>query len=250
MATASARLWLARRRGDLPSVTEQAGFLAGPVSGQSDKDVALGNDLRAAALMNLGTVEAWALRQPDAERHLQEGAALARRIGRPYLEVGCLAQFGLSTKPGSSGTAVRRCREAIALAERHGWGDEPMIAPAMVTLAERMIWAGDYDEGERWLRRAESAARADSGPGVRLRLHLVTGMLHAGRGRHHQALKEFTAAERCGAQLVNSLALASRVTGWRLATQARLGLTGRRAPLWRRWMTSGPSRPRSAPLAR
>ena len=230
MATASARLWLARRRGDLPSVTEQAGFLAGPVSGQSDKDVALGNDLRAVALMNLGTVEAWALRQPDAERHLQEGAALARRIGRPYLEVGCLAQFGLSTKPGSSSTAVRRCREAIALAERHGWGDEPMIAPAMVTLAERMIWAGDYDEGELWLRRAESAARADSGPGVRLRLHLVTGMLHAGRGRHDQALKEFTAAERCGAQLVNSLALASRVTGWRLATQARLGLTGEARP--------------------
>jgi LuxR family maltose regulon positive regulatory protein len=226
MATASVQLWLARRRGDLASVTEQAGFLACPVTGQSDKDIALGNDLRAAALMNLGTVEAWSLR-PDAERHLEEGAALARQIGRPYLEVGCLAQLGFLTKPGSSGTAVRRCREAIALAERHGWGAEPVIAAAMVTLAERMIWTGDFDEGERWLQRAESALRADGGPDIRLRLHLVTGMLHTARGRHHEALTEFRTAERFGSQLVSSLALASRVTGWLLATQARLGMTGK-----------------------
>jgi len=226
MAIASAQLWLARRRGDLASVTEQAGFLDCPVTGQSDKDIALGNDLRAAALMNLGTVEAWSSRQPDAESHLEEGAALARQIGRPYLEVGCLAQLGFLTKPGSSGTAVRRCREAIALAERHGWDAEPVIAPAMAGLAERMIWTGDFDEGERWLERAEWASRADSGPDIRLRLHLVTGMLRTGRGSHHEALTEFTAAERFGSQLVSSLALVSRVTGWLLATQARLGMTG------------------------
>ncbi|HZZ53178.1 MAG TPA: LuxR C-terminal-related transcriptional regulator, partial [Trebonia sp.] len=227
MATASVRLWLARRRGDLASVIEQAGFLASPVTGQSDKDIALGNELRAAALMNLGTVEAWSPRQPDAERHLEEGAVLARQIGRPYLEVGCLAQLGFLTKPGSSRTAMQRCREAIALAERHGWGAEPVIAPAMITLAERMIWRGDFGEGERWLQRAESALRADVGPGIRLRLHLVTGMLHTARGRHHEALAEFTAAEGFGAQLVSSLALAGRVTGWLLATQARLGMTGK-----------------------
>ena len=39
--------------------------------------------------------------------------------------------------------------------------------------------------------------------------HLVTGMLHTGRGRHHEALTEFRAAERSGSQLVSSLALAS-----------------------------------------
>jgi len=227
MATASVQLWLARRCGDLASVSEQAGILAGPVTGQSDKDIALGNDLRAAALMNLGTIEAWSLRQPDAERHLEEGAALARQIDRPYLEVGCLAQLGFLDKPGSGGTAVRRCREAIALAEQHGWGAEPVIAPAMVALAEKMIWTGDFDEGERWLQCAESALQADVGPDIRLRLHLVTGMLHTARGRHHEALKEFTAAERLGTQLVSPLALASRVTGWLLATQARLGMTGK-----------------------
>src|ERR1700730_16955143 len=87
VAVASLQLSLARRRGHLAGVIEQARFLASPVTGPSDEDIALGSDLRAVALMNLGTVEAWSLGLPDAERHLQEGAALARKIGRAYLEV-------------------------------------------------------------------------------------------------------------------------------------------------------------------
>jgi LuxR family maltose regulon positive regulatory protein len=51
-------------------------------------------------------------------------------------------------------------------------------------------------------------------------------MLHAGRGRRHEALQEFSAADYLGSQLEGSQALASQVTGWMLATQARLGLTG------------------------
>ena len=102
MAIASLQLSLARRRGDLAGVIEHVRFLASPVTGQSDEDIALGSDLRAVALMNLGTAEAWTLGRPDApdaERHLREGADLARQIGRPYLEVGCLAQlrFALSS---------------------------------------------------------------------------------------------------------------------------------------------------------
>ena len=61
---------------------------------------------------------------PDAERHLQEAAVLAREIRRPYLEVSCLAQLGFASKIHPFATTQRRCREAIALAERHGWGAE------------------------------------------------------------------------------------------------------------------------------
>ena len=215
-----------RRRAHLAGVVEQVGFLASPVTGQSDEEIALGNDLRAAALMNLGTVEAWSLALEDAERHLQEGAILAREMSRPYLELGCLAQLGFASKIGSLATAQWRCREAIALAERHGWGAEPVIAPALVTLAEKMIWMGEFGEGERWLQRAARALEADDGPGIRLRLHLVTGMLYAGRGCHQEALEEFSAAGRLQPQLVSSLALASQVTGWTLATQGRLGMAG------------------------
>ena len=55
---------------------------------------------------------------------------------------------------------------------------------------------------------------------------MVKGMLQAGRGRHHEALEEFSAAEHLGSQLEGSHALASQVTGWMLATEARLGMTG------------------------
>ena len=135
VAIASVRLSLARRRGHLAGVTEQAKFLASPVTGQSDEDIALGSDLRAVALYNLGIVEAWSLGVVDGERHLREGAVLAREIGRPYLEVGCLALLGFASRIRSFATTGRRRREAIALADRYGWGTAPIVAPALVMLA-------------------------------------------------------------------------------------------------------------------
>ena len=226
VAIAALKLSLARRRGHLAGVLEQVRFLNSPVSGQSDEDIALGSDLRAVALMNLGTVEAWSLALPDAERHLQEGAILAREIGRPYLEVSCLAQLGFASKIHPFAVTQGRCREAIAAAERHGWGAEPVVTPALLTLAASMIFTGDFDEGERWLQRAARALGADTGPGIRLLTHIVSGMLQAGRGRLHEAVEEFGAAERLRSQLTGSHALAGQVTGWLLATQARLGMTG------------------------
>ena len=234
VAIASLKLSLARRRGHLAGVIEQVRFLASPVTGQSDEDIALDRDLRAVALMNLGTAEAWSLGLPDAERHLREGAVLAREIGRPYLEVGCLAQLGFAyifhgaamPKIHPFAMTQARCREAIALAERYGWGAEPVIAPALMTLAGTMVFLGEFDEGERWLRRTERALQTDTGPDIRLLLHQTAGILHAGRGRRHEALEEFSAAEHLGSQLEGLQALASQVTGWLLATQARLGLPG------------------------
>jgi LuxR family transcriptional regulator, maltose regulon positive regulatory protein len=226
VAIASHKLSLARRRGHLPGVLEQVKFLASPVTGQSDEDIALGSDLRAVALMNLGTAEAWSLGLPDAERHLREGAALARKIGRPYLEVSCLAQLGFASKIRPFAIARRRCQEAIALAERHGWGTEPIVAPALVTLAGVLVWTGEFDEGERSLQRTKQAVQTDTGPDIRLLLHLTVGILHACRGRHREALEEFSAAEHLRSQLAGSHALANQVTGWLLATQARLGMTG------------------------
>jgi LuxR family transcriptional regulator, maltose regulon positive regulatory protein len=225
VALASLQLSLARRRGNLAGVVEQVRFLASPVTGQSDEDIALDSDLRAVALMNLGTAEAWSLALPDAQRHLREGAALARRIGRPYLEVSCLAELGFASKIDPFATTQQRCREAIALAERHGWGTEPVIAPALVTLAGTMVWLGQFDEAERWLHRSAQALQTDTGPDIRLLLHHTTGILRASRGRHHEALEEFSAAERLRSRLAGSHALASQVTGWLLATLARLGRT-------------------------
>jgi LuxR family transcriptional regulator, maltose regulon positive regulatory protein len=226
VAIASLKLSLARRRGHLAGVIEQVRFLASPVTGRSDEDIALGSDLRAVALMNLGTVEAWTLGLPDAERHLRQGAVLAREIGRPYLEVGCLAQLGFASKIDPFVTTQRRCREAIELAERYGWGAEPVIAPALMTLAGTMVWLGEFDEAERWLQRTARVLQTDTGPDITLLLHHTAAILHACRGRRDEAFEEFSAAEHLRSQLEGSHALASQVTGWMLATQARLGRPG------------------------
>jgi LuxR family maltose regulon positive regulatory protein len=226
VAIASLRLSLATRRGHLAGVIEQVRFLASPLTGQSDEDIALGSDLRAVALMNLGTVEAWALGLPDAELHLRQGAVLAREIGRPYLEVSCLAQLGFASKIDPFATTQQRCREAIALAERYGWGAEPMIAPALMTMAGTSVWLGEFDEGERWLGRTARALQTDTGPDISLLMHHTTAILHACRGRREEALEEFRAADQLRSRLDGSHALANQVTGWMLATLARLGRPG------------------------
>jgi LuxR family maltose regulon positive regulatory protein len=223
VATAALRLSLARKRGHLAGVVEQVRFLASPVTGQSDEDIALDSDLRAVALMNLGTVEAWSLANQDSQRHLHEGADLARKIGRPYLEVACLAELAFASKIEPFATTRQRCREAIALAEQHGWGAEPVIAPALVNLAGTLIWTGEFDEGDRWLRRAARALETDTGPLIWLLLHLGTGVLLSGRRRQREALAEYSAAEHLQGQMEGSHALARQLTSFRLATQARLG---------------------------
>ena len=223
VATAGLRLVLARKRGHLASVAEQVRFLASPAGAQSDEDVALDSDLRAVALMNLGTVEAWALANTASERHLQEGAELARLIGRPYLEVACLAELAFASKIDPPAITRRRCLEAIALAERHGWGTEPVISPALVNLAGTLILTGEFDEAERWLQRAETALEYDTGPAARLLLHHGNGMLLSGRQRHREALAEFLAAEELQEQLEGLHALAGQLAGWRLSAQARAG---------------------------
>jgi LuxR family transcriptional regulator, maltose regulon positive regulatory protein len=43
---------------------------------------------------------------------------------------------------------IVRSREAIALADRHGWGADPIAAPALVTLAANLTLTGEFDEAE------------------------------------------------------------------------------------------------------
>jgi LuxR family transcriptional regulator, maltose regulon positive regulatory protein len=223
-AISSVDLLLARLRGHFDGVFEQVGALSSPVAGRSNADVALGSDLRAVALLNLGVSEAWSLRLADSERHLLDGAALARDIDRPYLEVACLAHLGFASTVHSFALARQRCAAAIALAARHGWDAEPVIAPALATLAGILIWTGEFDHGAQWLDRAERATRAEGEPGIRLLVRLIAAIRHAARGHHRQALAEFVAAGEVQALMVGEHALATRVTAWTITTQARCGL--------------------------
>ena len=121
------RLFLARRLVDFPVVVEEAQRLLALMETADAAQLGLGEDLRAAAFISLGIAEIWALRFEDAERHLKQGVALARQIGRPYLELHGLAHGAhamLLFRPDAS--QAERSRQAIELAERHGWGEEPL----------------------------------------------------------------------------------------------------------------------------
>src|SRR6202035_2470823 len=187
MTIASVDLLSARLRGHFDIIFEQAETLLCPGDGQTSADAALSNDLKAVALLNLGVTEAWSLRLADSERHLAAGAALARRIGRPYLEVACLAHLGFAATSRSFAVARQRCEEAIALAARQGWDAEPVIAPALAALANALIWTGQFDLAEHWLDRARRATAADGEPGIRLLVGLTAAIRQAARGPHHLA---------------------------------------------------------------
>jgi LuxR family maltose regulon positive regulatory protein len=224
VAIASLRLALARRSGQFSDVVEQVNLLDASIADESSEPIAMGSELRGVALLNLGIVETWSRRFDDAERHLSEGAALAQAIGRPYLEVACRAHQGFPSKLVSLATARERGRQAMALAERYGLGDRPILAPALGAVAFWAIWMGEFDEGESALRRAREVAEPHVDPAAAVLLHMVTGQLHAARGHHQAALEAFAAAAQTQSLLTGVHALATPVVGWLAATQARLGM--------------------------
>ena len=143
------RLSLARRRGDYASVVDLI-----PSSGLAEPpdtwlDITMHNDLRTWATMNLGIVEAWSGRSAEGAGHLQEARELARATERAYLEVACLAHWASTATRSSFGLAQEACHEAIALAESRGWDADPVIAPALVTLAACLAQTGRFQEAEQ-----------------------------------------------------------------------------------------------------
>ena len=213
---------LARRRGDFAGVLERVAAVRKPEV-QAPGDVTAWNDTQAMTLMNLGIAELWSERLDDAEAHLEQGVEFAARIGRPYVEMGCLAHLGPVAQLRSFASARQRCEQAIALAEAHGWQCEPFVAVALVTLGAIEAWAGRFDEAQNWLDRAPHAMRPEAEPATMLLFHWASGLLHAGQGRHEQALREFQAAGQRRALFVPPQMLTIQMRGLLLQTQARLG---------------------------
>jgi len=224
VAIASLRLALARSSGQFSDVIEQVNLLDASIGDEASDPIAMGSELRGVALLNLGIVETWSRRFDDAERHLSEGAALAQTIGRPYLEVACRAHQVFPSKLVSLATARERGRQAVALAERYGLDDRPILAPALGAVAFWAIWMGDFDEGESALRRAWEVAEPQIDRASAVLLHMVTGQLHVARGQHQGALEAFAAGVQAQSLLTGVDALATPVVGWLAATQARLGM--------------------------
>ena len=220
------RLFLARRLVDFPVVAEEAQRLLALTEADA-AHLELGEDLRAAAFISLGIAEIWAFRFEDAERHLTHGIALARRIGRPYLEFTGLthrAHAMLLVRPDAS--QAEWSRQAIELAERHGWGEEPLAGVAYTQLGIALLYQGRLAEAEPWLDRAERTLRTEAEPAAGMSLRHARAVLELARGRDQEALAAFGGAEKLAAALAGPHPCVTSMRSQMLQTLVRLGQTG------------------------
>ena len=111
----------------------------------------VGHDLGNA--VTLGIAELWSFRICEAEGHLERGIALARRIGRPLLEINGLAHWGLvaSFPVVRTGGAARPASDRAGAAARLGRGavcrDRLSDAGCLVDLAGKTGRGGTVADG-------------------------------------------------------------------------------------------------------
>jgi LuxR family transcriptional regulator, maltose regulon positive regulatory protein len=216
-------LLIARWRGELGTVLEAIGVTEKALAALPAH--ALSDALKSSALQNLGVAELWSTRFDDARRDLEQALALARRAGRPWLEVPCLGHLGIAG-PWTGLTfseGLEYSEEAVRIVDGHGWNEDPVIVTALATGAIALLWLGRFDEVERWLERAERTLVPDGEPGTEFIVDHARGLLRLARGQFDEALAAFRAAERLQALLADEHPFALRTRARLLQTQVRMG---------------------------
>jgi LuxR family maltose regulon positive regulatory protein len=219
------RLLVARQRSDLPAVVEEAQRLLTPTELPNTPQRGLSEDGRALALINLGIAELWTGSPDEAEQHLQQGAALANRIERPFLELTGLAYAANVANMRSYRLGTHYGRQAIEVARRHGWTDQPIVGIAYTALAAAALAQGRLADAETWVEHAERTLQEEVEPAAGLLLHHVRGGLELACGRNQEALVALRSAERLAGRLVTPHTLANAARRWLLETLVRMGET-------------------------
>ncbi|HTZ27696.1 MAG TPA: LuxR C-terminal-related transcriptional regulator [Streptosporangiaceae bacterium] len=221
------RLLLDRQRGNLPAVTADAQELQAMAEVADAAQPGLGADLSALALISLGSTEFMATASEDAERYLDRGIELARHGGRPYLEFTGLAYQATHEIYHSFARAAERGRQAVELAGRHGWTDDPAVGIAAMTVALVLTWQGQPDEAEPWVERAERTLTAETHPAAVLSVRIVRGTLELERDRNAAALAALEAGEPLARRLAGPNYFVARIRSLLVHSLTRLGQAGR-----------------------
>ena len=217
------RLLLDHQRGNLPAVATDARELQAMAEVADAAQPGLGADLSALALISLGSTEYFATASEDAERYLERGITLARRGRRPYLEFTGLAYQATHEFYHSFARAAERGRQAVELAERHGWTDDPAVGIACSAVAAALTWEGQPEEAEPWVQRAERILTAENQPVAVLGIRNVRGTLELERGRSAAALAALEACEPLARRLAGQHHFAARTRSLLVHALIRLG---------------------------
>jgi LuxR family transcriptional regulator, maltose regulon positive regulatory protein len=183
----------------------------------------LGTDLTALAAISVGGTELWSTLSEEAERYLERGIALARQGGRPYLEFTGLANQAQHEFYHSLTQAAERGRQAIELAERHGWTDDPAAGIACLVVGLVLVRRGQPDEAEPWVQRAERIIRAETQPGAALAIRSIRGTLELERDRNAAALAALEAGDPLARRLAGPPYLVARIRAMLAHSLIRLG---------------------------
>jgi LuxR family maltose regulon positive regulatory protein len=227
------RLLHARQSGNPKAVAEEAQRLEAAAAASATGQPLLGEDLRALALISLGSAELWTTRFGEAPGHLERGVALARRVGRPFLEFSGLANLavaeiaesldGASQTRRSFARIDEHCSRAIELARRHGWTDEPAAGIAYRLRGGVLAWQGRPEEAEPWIQQGERIVTPEIEPAAAIGVLLARGVLELVRGRYPDALAAFRAAEELARRLEAPDLVVPRAQSLQLLALARLG---------------------------
>ena len=228
-----ARLLRARQSGNPKAVTEEAQRLEAAADSPETGQPHLGEDLRALALISLGSAEMWTTRFEEAPGHLEQGVALAGRVGRPFLEFSGLANLAIAefagpfAGTGETGRSFARIaehgRKAIELAQRHGWTDQPAAGIAYRTLGAVLAWQGRPEEAEPWIQQGERTVTPEIEPAAAIGVWFARGILELARGRYGDALAAFWAGEGLAGRLEAPDLVVPRARALQSFALARLG---------------------------
>jgi LuxR family maltose regulon positive regulatory protein len=220
---ATARMTLARWRGDYGMLASEVLPLLEPVEAETVSEVAAANDVRAVALMTLGVVELWAGAGDDAESHLRQALELARRNRRPYVEMGCLGHLAVAVGRHSLTEMRELATQTVKIMEKHGWMSEPIAPVVFASMGAVDAWRGQFDEAQSWLVRAEQALRPDAEPAKALLVRYSRGIQRLGQGRLAEALAAFREAQQIQSLMASLDPLAIQARGLQAQTLVRLG---------------------------
>ena len=215
----------ARWRGDLETVLQAMPVMEAALAAEAPRDRAVGHELRAVALQNLGVAELWSSRLEEARGHLEEALALARRARRPWLEISPLGHLAVAgPRTGRSlSEGLRLSQEAMLIADAHGWNEDPIVVTPLAAGARALLWLGRLGEAEQWIERAERTLQPDGEPGTELIVDHAHGLLRLAQGRLDEAVTALGAESRMQALLAGEHAFAVAGRARLIQAQARMG---------------------------
>ena len=220
---ATARLTLARWRGDYGAALSEVRPMLEPVEAETVRDVAAANDVRAVGLMTLGIVELWSGAGDDAERHLEEALELARRNGRHYVEMGSLGHLAVAAGRHSLTAQREFATQTLEIMERFGWMSEPIAPVVLAAIGAVDAWQGRFDDAQPWLDRAEQALRPNAEPAKELLVRYSRGIQRLGQGHLATAVAEFAEAQRLQSLMVSPDPLGIQARGLHVQALVRMG---------------------------